>query len=53
MAWGLSWVWLTLGKWWEIWRETESGVGGKCPWGVQGSLEWECLYEERKQFEVG
>lgn len=50
---GLSWAWLTLGKGWGTWKETEPGVGGKCPWGVQGSPEWGCLYEERQQSEAG
>lgn len=54
MVWGLSWAWLTLGKQWGItWKETKPGAGGKHPWGVQGSPEWGCLYEEKQQSEGG
>lgn len=51
--WGLSRLWLTLGKWWGTWKETEPGAGEKCPWGARGSHEWGCLCEERQQSEGG
>lgn len=53
MAWELSWPWLALGKWGGPWKETEPGVGGKCPWGLRGSPGRGCPCEERQQSEGG
>lgn len=52
-VWGLSWGWLTLGKWGRPWKGTEAEAGGMCPWGAWGSPGQGCLCGVRQQSEGG